>query len=363
MLGRMRKAGAVLLAALVAAGWAVDAASQGPPVSRRLVAGVFPIPPFAMKGADDRWEGVSVALWEEVAREMGAEFELRELEPVAALAEVAARRVDVLVAPLAVTPEREQLVDFGHMFYVTGLGIAVPLRPAGIRWLRVLRPLVSTGFLGVVAALLALVAAAGAAIWLLERRRNRAAFGGPPLAGFGAGFWWSTVTFATVGYGDKVPITLPGRVLAVVWMMASTVLVSAFTGYVTAQIAVGHLDQIRGRADLASFRIAAVAGSVGEDYLNREGIHGRVYEDVDAALRAVTREEADGLVHGEAVLRFVAHRAFPGRIRVLADVLERDYYAFALPPGSALREPLNVAQLRVTSQPGWRAIQRRYLGS
>jgi ABC-type amino acid transport substrate-binding protein len=271
--------------------------------------------------------------------------------------------VDILVAPLTVTPEREQLVDFGHMFYTTGLGIAVPPRDARVRWLTLARAVLTTELLGVVAGLLALLAAAGTGIWLLERRRNRAAFGGSPLAGIGSGFWWSTVTFATVGYGDKVPITLAGRLLAIAWMLASTVLVSAFTGFVTAHIAVGHLDQIRGRADLPNFRIAVVAGSAGEDYMRREGLPARSYDSLEAAMRAVGRQEADGLVHAEAVLRYTAGRDFPGRLRVLAEVLERDYYAFAVPPGSPLRDWLNLAQLRVTSQPAWRAIQRRYLGS
>jgi ABC-type amino acid transport substrate-binding protein len=140
------------------------------------------------------------------------------------------------------------------------------------------------------------------------------------------------------------------------------VLVSAFTGFVTAQIAIGHLDRVRSAADLANFRIAAVAGSEGEEYLRREGIQWRPYADVESALRAVSQDEVDGLLHGQAVLRYVAHRDFPGSIQVLPEVIEPHYYAFALPPGSALREALNQALLRATSGPGWRAIQRRYVG-
>ncbi len=44
--------------------------------------------------------------------------------------------------------------------------------------------------------------------------------------------WWSFATITTVGYGDKYPITLEGRLVAVVLMTAGVGLFGTFTGYV-----------------------------------------------------------------------------------------------------------------------------------
>lgn len=44
--------------------------------------------------------------------------------------------------------------------------------------------------------------------------------------------WWSFSTIATVGYGDKYPVTTGGRIVAAVLMTAGVGLFGTFTGYV-----------------------------------------------------------------------------------------------------------------------------------
>jgi voltage-gated potassium channel len=44
--------------------------------------------------------------------------------------------------------------------------------------------------------------------------------------------WWSYVTVTTVGYGDKYPVTLEGRIIAALLMTTGVGLFGTFTGFV-----------------------------------------------------------------------------------------------------------------------------------
>ena len=136
------------------------------------------------------------------------------------------------VGALTMTAEREAAFDFTHPFYQTGLSIAVPPAPEqGL--LASLRALISWQFMSVVIALGGLLLAVGFVLWLFERWRNPEQFGGTAVQGIGASFWWAAVTMTTVGYGDKAPVSLAGRMVALVWMFAGLIMVASFTAAIT----------------------------------------------------------------------------------------------------------------------------------
>ncbi len=62
-------------------------------------------------------------------------------------------------------------------------------------------------------------------IILLETPKNRM------FQTFGDGLWWSIVTLTTTGYGDLVPSTRTGRIIASVLMLVGIVVTSVFSGY------------------------------------------------------------------------------------------------------------------------------------
>ena len=117
------------------------------------------------------------------------------------------------------------------------------------------------------------LAGAGVSVWWIERKVNRADFGGRWWEGLGSGLWWSVAALTTTGYGDKTPKTLLGRIVAVLWMFVGLVIISSFIASVTASLTVRHLNlSIRGFEDLPHHRVAVIAGTTSETFLRRHRI-------------------------------------------------------------------------------------------
>lgn len=347
---------ALLTATLLAA----PALAQDDP-ARNLIVGTKVAEPFVIRDTDGNWSGLSIELWENLANDQGWTFEYRELPLDRLLAATADGSIDLAVAAVTVTPERETRMDFTHPFHTTGLGLAVPARPGSN--LVILRSLLSPAFLSVVASLLVLLTIVGLLAWLAERRGNPEQFGGRPTHGIGAGLWWSAVTMTTVGYGDKAPVTFWGRVLALVWMFAGIIMISTFTAAIASSLTSSRLETLVDSADdLPGVRMGAIGNSAPEATLRARDLNPRTFADLKAALEELESGGLDVVVHDAPILRFMVQQEFQGEIHVLDATFDRQDYALALPPGSPLREPLNRALLQEIGDERWRDLLDRYLG-
>lgn len=64
---------------------------------------------------------------------------------------------------------------------------------------------------------------------------------GSNIKTFGDAIWWSATTVTTVGYGDHYPVTVTGRIIAVVLMLVGLGMV----GVLTAAIAAWFINQVQ----------------------------------------------------------------------------------------------------------------------
>lgn len=340
--------------------------SPGPPLSTRaLVVGTKQAAPFAMRQADGTWRGIGIDLWQAIADKLDLTYELRERDLQGLLDGVQDGSLAAAVAAITITAAREQRMDFTHTFYSTGLSVAVQTY-GGNTGLRVVQRLLSWDFLQVFGLFVLVLAGVGALVWLCERRRNPQQFSRRAVPGIGAGFWWAAVTMTTVGYGDKAPVTVLGRGLALIWMVVTLMLLASFIAAITSALTVTKLaTRIDRPEDLIRRRIATVSGSTSEGYLRRQGITARAFATPQAALQAVANRKnrtIDAMVYDAPLLLYLARTQFQGAIAVLPITLERQDYGIALPPGSPLRESINRALIEIIHQPTWQGILDRYLG-
>ncbi|TWU09316.1 Glutamine-binding periplasmic protein precursor [Symmachiella macrocystis] len=333
-----------------------------PDEKRVLRIGTKEAAPFSILNEDGTWSGISIELWRGVANEMGLRYEFENLPLDEILAGVESGELDAGVAAITITHEREQLLDFSHSYFNSGLGIAVAQRQT-TNWSAVVKRIFSTVFLKIVFTIFLVLMAMGTLVYLFERRRNRADFGGSVFRGLSSGIWWAAVTMTTVGYGDKVPKSPGGRAVAVLWMYTAIIIISIFTASVTSILTLSQLESnVRGPRDLHNVRLATVADSTSAAYLRRQGIAFKSFPAVDQCLAGLERNQFGAVVYDAPILRYMVHNEHPGLIQVLPATFEKQDYAIAIPPESPFRESLNQAILQVITTPQWDETLRRYLG-
>jgi len=348
------------IAGLLLAMACARAAAENAPTQGELVVGTFSAPPFVMRAEDGGWTGLAIDLWREVARRQGISYRIEGYDLPALVAALENGRVDVAVGPMLITADRERRVDLTSPFMHIALGIGT--RPETGWWpaLRAILPREVLGA-GLVLALLLLVSAV--IVWLLERHRNPAHFGGAGMRGLGDAIWWSASTMSTVGYGDRTPVTFWGRTTGIVWMFVSIILVAGFIALVSSAFTVHQLQsQIRSVADLSRVRVGAVAASGSAEYLRGVGIATTACNSVAACLDALVAGEVDAVVEEWPILNWEASHRYPGRLAVVPQPFTRSFIGFALPRDSPRRRPLSVAMLQVLDDPIWQDLTRAYLG-
>jgi len=204
----------------------------------------------------------------------------------------------------------------------------------------------------------------GVLFWLAERRANEEQFGGKPLTGIGAGFWFSAVTMTTVGYGDKAPRTMAGKIIATVWMFAAILIISTFTGMIASSLTESRLSgTIRNADDLSSAKVGSIEGSAADEWLNQNGVGFDHYPSIAAGLDAVASGQIQAFVYDRPLLSYTIRQRYNNRIRLVPGTFGREDYAIALPQGSALREDLNEALLRRIDSQAWTALVKQTLGA
>jgi len=332
--------------------------------AKNVIVGTKPAPPFSYKNEKGVWTGISIDLWRNIANELGWQYELKEYDLKGLLKAVENKSVDFGVAAITITPARENVFDFSHAFYHTGLGIAVPIKQQSSPVLTIVKQVFSFQFLGYLLTLIFTLLCVGFLIWLAERRKNPGQYR-TGLRGVLDGFWWSAVTMTTVGYGDTVPKSSFGRLIALIWMFMAIIIISFFTAGIASSLTVSKLDYgVKCFDDLNNVVVGSLEKSTTTRYLQNKNIQPKTFSSVLEGMESLADGKIDAMVHDRPILQFYANTKLKGKVTVIKAMFNPQSYGIAMPAKTPYRETINQELLkRWTNEEYWKKLTHRYLGN
>lgn len=350
-----------LAAALLFCAVRAPAQASSPEAAERvLVIGTKDAPPFAMRDDNGAWTGLSIELWKHIAEQLHLNYRFQETTLEGLVNGIASGKLDAAISALTVTREREEAVDFTQPYYDSGLGIAVERHPF-FNWWRLLRSLISPGFFVALLGLLGITVLIGLIVWVLERRVNEV-FGHDPKTGISQSVWWSASTMAQAST-EHQPTTIPGRIIALLWMGLSVITIAVFTAGVTSQLTTRQLQgTVHNFNDLKSVRVGTVTDTAALTFLSDRKVGYTTYQTVRDGLEALKAGQIDAFVYDRPILAWLSKNEFTS-IEVLDPVFDKQNYAIAVPNGSALRSKINMVLVPATQTIWWDELNAKYFGA
>jgi len=346
---------------VILGGWTVDAAQP----DSKLKVGISPFSPFAILTGEEP-TGASIDFWQQIALKLNVEYEFVECTGVAdKLKRLKEGRIDIAIGGITITKEREEIFDFTHAQFRTGLDILI-LRSENHSAISFISHLFTKNKLMVLAGVLLLVVIAGHIIWLVERssKRTTTSFHQKYFPGVFEGMYWALVTASTVGYGDKVPKRWVGRILTGFLIILFLPIFGYFIAQLSSDLTLRNLKHhITGPEDLVGRQVAVVRGTTSQEYMEKQRSYIYAFDNVKNAYAALLAETVAAVVYDAPNLLYYANGEGKGKVMVVGKIFAPQDYAMALPQGSRWREKINRAILALMESGETRHIRSKWFGS
>jgi len=327
-----------------------------------LVLGYNIAPPFVFE-QEGELQGVSVWLWDQIIKEHYIPYELKRMPLDSLLKALANGTVGASLSPLTITSNRAERMDFSPPYYIAYSSVLAPEASTLQRSMAFLRSFFSINFFRALGALALVILIFGLLEWWFEREHNAEEFG-PGLHGLWQGFWWSAVTMTTVGYGDKSPKTVGGRIVALVWMFTAIIIISGFTASIASSLTVNQLGW--SNDNLEAFkerRLGTIQNSGTDSWLNKNFYNNRIhYPDMQHMVEAIQAGEIDAIAYDRPILQEVLKSDTLNAYQILPVTYNAQFYAmgFNAALSDSLQKRISTTLLEKIESTDWKIILSEY---
>ena len=317
-------------------------------------------PPFAMKDSSGKWEGISIELWKNIAKDLNISYQFYERDLEGLLEDTAKKRLDVAVAALTITSEREKVMDFSHSYYTTWLTIAVEKKEQNFLYF-ILKSVFSKEMLFILLMLLSTIVVIGILIWLSERERYPETFGKGVVSGISNAIWWIATMMVPINKDANAPKRAFSKFLEIIWLFIFIILIATILATISNAISSYQTMKNLQLKDIVNKKVATVSCSTSERYLIKNGIKPLKFKSIEETLKALKQHKVDVIVYDYVLLNYYVNKYYKNSIILSNAKFSPQNYSIAVPQGSKLLEPINQKLLEIKESPKWDEIKAKYI--
>jgi len=265
-------------------------------------------------------------------------------------------------AGITITADREKFVDFSQPFFDSGLIIAIHSSRAG-RFTHFTTVMLRVIGFSLIIFLVGLTIVAHIIWWLEKDDGNERGFSTKYRKGIVDAYWWAVVTMTTVGYGDKCPRKISGRLVAAVWMIIGIMWFAAFTATLSTALTLDRLQPgtIRNITDLNQRRVAVIEGTTTETYLRYYNIEMVFSDSLGEMINRLKDDQVDAVIYDAPPLQYIAKN--DKNIQVVGEIFAEQRYGVVFPEDGdeRLKEIFNREIIKMRQNGEFKKIYDKWL--
>lgn len=306
--------------------------------------------------------GISLEIWDEIANKESWNYEYVSFKHVdEALLALNQGHVDLVVGPISITAKRLETMRFSQPFYNSSISIISRVENKGL-W-GTIKPLFSFKLLIAIGIFLILLAIVGLFFWLAERKQSPDQFPHGPIKGIGTGMWLAIVTMTTVGYGDKAPMTLMGRIIAGTWMIISIIFATSMVAGIASTLTLSTIGSttVTNIEQLSNKKAVTISDSPSEAFLRKAKINVIGVNNLDEAIDKLESKDVDAVVFDRPQLLYFLKSNKKENLYISKAEYFKQGYGFAFQENSELILDVNLSLLELTENQETEKIIHTYI--
>jgi ABC-type amino acid transport substrate-binding protein len=317
--------------------------------------------PFSWS-SEKNYKGLAVELWKQIAKDNHWSYTFVSLGPniTQALEALKNKKVDVIAGPLPLVYDYSPHISYSLSFYLDEISVATRGIPS-LFWTNFVNSFTieTWVFIGIFMCLFLIFIVL---TWLLDKQHSLKLKKLTPEKGVALEAWSYSVSLGGINipYPPKTTMT---KTFTIIWMFASMIFTTAFTGLVCSSFTASTLNSyLRTTHDLMGKKLAIMEGDGYEANALKYGVKPVFVHDLNQAFVLLNRKEVDGVMGRYIELEDIIESTHMKNVIAPHLIIESRLLSFAFAKGHPLLETFNLSLAKLQVSGRTESICKKYLG-